>query len=664
MSKREARSFAAAGVDVDAPRAKRRKEAPATSSTSPNGKLNAGAVHMSGGGTSDAENAGDGGEDRESVREKGLQLWQTLKDAVNKDGQIASFQFMRLPSKRQYPDYYVQIKRPIALDDIKAKLEAREYASLEDVRQDIETCFRNAKRYNMKESKIWKDAKFLHKLATKEYSRITGTKEEPPADDGDEKVASEDEGGGKKKVPNLHRLLKTRLQKLVDKTDENGRVLSAEFMELPSRKQWPMYYQIIKKPQALENIFKKLKRKEYSNPTDFANDVELVFSNALEFNQEHTQIWEDAVLLREYFRKLMADLPEPYSIPAYANSGEHPTKIKLKMPAAPTQPIAAPTPTLPSSNKIVVPGTQATPSPNVQSSPRPQTNASTAPPQRRPITVTPIPLIHAKPSTPLSVSATSNPVPSSQAARAPTVAPTPPVPSATPTLQKSAHTGTLQPATFSQTTTPATYYPNAVYQQPSAAPVPSAPKAAAQPMQPPNPLAPLVPVAAVSRPSPPAANQLAHPLQHAVITTKPLGRRLILHHEDGVKIWSMWLSSNESSVVLSDVTFLNRNDEGEESSADEEQADKPEAEGDASPPKRKRGRPPRKRTKASEPSKKAKGKAAETSPGGVQVKLNGISLNGNEGGEWEVPLPPGMSVLELGAKDGMAWKIYFDRAAY
>lgn len=34
-----------------------------------------------------------------------------------------------------------------------------------------------------------------------------------------------------------------------------GRVLSAEFVELPSRKQWPMYYTIIKKPQCLDNIF-------------------------------------------------------------------------------------------------------------------------------------------------------------------------------------------------------------------------------------------------------------------------------------------------------------------------------------------------------------------------------------------------------------------------
>ena len=41
---------------------------------------------------------------------------------------------------------------------------------------------------------------------------------------------------------------------------------------------------------------------------DFANDVELVFSNALEFNQEHTQIWEDAVTLRVRLLTRTSDL--------------------------------------------------------------------------------------------------------------------------------------------------------------------------------------------------------------------------------------------------------------------------------------------------------------------------------------------------------------------
>ncbi|KAL7285080.1 hypothetical protein ACG7TL_000172 [Trametes sanguinea] len=677
MSKREARSFAAAGVDVDAPRAKRRKEAPATAtSTSPNSKQNASANdanNTAARAEALAEDAGDGGEDREAVREKGLQLWQTLKDAVNKEGQIASFQFMRLPSKRQYPDYYVQIKRPIALDDIKAKLDAREYASMEEVLQDLETCFRNAKRYNMRESQIWKDAKFLHKLATKEYGRITGVKQEAPADDADDKAPSDEEGAAKKKGPNMHRLLKTRLQKLVNKADDDGRVLASEFMELPSRKQWPMYYQIIKKPQALENIFKKLKRKEYHNPSDFANDVELVFSNALEFNQEHTQIWEDAIKLRDYFRKLMADLPEPYTIPAYATAGDHPTKIKLKMPTAPTQAIAAPTPTLPSSNSITVPGSHSGSSANAQAPPKPQvTSTATAQPPRPSTTVKSLPTTPAIPPIPaLSATSTAQTQASTSHALRPTpIAPIPVTPSTLPQAQKPTHTGTLQPATFSQTPTPNPYYPNAVYQQPLAPAI--APKSASTPIAVSS--TTVVPAAAPAtvtttaplRPSPPSTNQDTHPLRHAVLTSMPLGRRLVLHHEEGVKTWALRLSRAETSFVLSNVTFLSHGEDEEESSGDEDQEQKSPGkeveDGNASPPKaRKRGRP-RKRGKAAE-AKKAKGKAADGLTG-VQVKLNNVPLMSREDGMWESQLPVGLNVLELGERGGMVWKVYLDKAGY
>ena len=86
MSKREIRSFAAAGVDVDAPRAKRRKEAPATStvSTSPNGKADDTAP-VNGENGAGTENATVQAEDPAEVKEKGLQVWHTVKDAVNKE---------------------------------------------------------------------------------------------------------------------------------------------------------------------------------------------------------------------------------------------------------------------------------------------------------------------------------------------------------------------------------------------------------------------------------------------------------------------------------------------------------------------------------------------------------------------------------------------------
>lgn len=47
-----------------------------------------------------------------------------------------------------------------------------------------------------------------------------------------------------------------------------------------------------------DRLQKKIKKKEYASMAEFADDVELVFSNCQTFNQEHTLIWEDAEALR------------------------------------------------------------------------------------------------------------------------------------------------------------------------------------------------------------------------------------------------------------------------------------------------------------------------------------------------------------------------------
>lgn len=43
---------------------------------------------------------------------------------------------------------------------------------------------------------------------------------------------------------------------------------------------------------------KKLKRKEYIDANSFAADVELIFNNAIEYNLDHSMLWEDAHALR------------------------------------------------------------------------------------------------------------------------------------------------------------------------------------------------------------------------------------------------------------------------------------------------------------------------------------------------------------------------------
>ena len=77
-------------------------------------------------------------------------------------GRSLSNDFLSLPSKRLYSVYYSIIKKPLALDQIRLQIKSGQYKSLADIRLDFEQCFRNAKRYNLKGSQIWKDAKALH----------------------------------------------------------------------------------------------------------------------------------------------------------------------------------------------------------------------------------------------------------------------------------------------------------------------------------------------------------------------------------------------------------------------------------------------------------------------------------------------------------------------
>lgn len=68
----------------------------------------------------------------------------------------------------------------------------------------------------------------LQKLVNKEYARLTGeSPEEAKAADAenDGDPGSGDETGKKKKTPNISRILKSRLQKLVDKTADECALL-------------------------------------------------------------------------------------------------------------------------------------------------------------------------------------------------------------------------------------------------------------------------------------------------------------------------------------------------------------------------------------------------------------------------------------------------------
>ncbi|KAJ4409673.1 transcriptional regulator [Gnomoniopsis sp. IMI 355080] len=75
--------------------------------------------------------------------------------------------FIKLPSKRDYADYFVVITNPICMNNIEKKIKKEEYNSLSDMRRDIELMCSNCKTYNDDSALIHQDAITIQNYFTK-----------------------------------------------------------------------------------------------------------------------------------------------------------------------------------------------------------------------------------------------------------------------------------------------------------------------------------------------------------------------------------------------------------------------------------------------------------------------------------------------------------------
>ncbi|KAJ2736110.1 hypothetical protein IW152_001055 [Coemansia sp. BCRC 34962] len=128
-------------------------------------------------------------------------------------GEPLCLAFNKLPSKKEYPDYYVEIKRPIALDIMKSKITRGVYKAVSEFVADIDLMCSNAQTYNMPDSYIYEVAgdikRNVHALAadtiSSEATLMTPTPQiklrisQLPVDESgecaDEESASDDEPG-------------------------------------------------------------------------------------------------------------------------------------------------------------------------------------------------------------------------------------------------------------------------------------------------------------------------------------------------------------------------------------------------------------------------------------------------------------------------------------
>lgn len=73
------------------------------------------------------------------------------------------------------------------------------------------------------------------------------------------------------------------------------------FLKLVSKIQVPDYYDIIKKPIALNIIREKVNKCEYKLASEFIDDIELMFSNCFEYNPRNTSEAKAGTRLQAFF---------------------------------------------------------------------------------------------------------------------------------------------------------------------------------------------------------------------------------------------------------------------------------------------------------------------------------------------------------------------------
>ncbi|CAG8734519.1 30406_t:CDS:2, partial [Racocetra persica] len=89
------------------------------------------------------------------------------------------------------------------------------------------------------------------------------------------------------------------IETLTDETNGMTRRRATLFLELPSRKKYPYYYEQIEHPIAVNIIRQKISRDEYKTTEEFKNDVYLMFDNARTFNIEGSQVYADAEIMQK-----------------------------------------------------------------------------------------------------------------------------------------------------------------------------------------------------------------------------------------------------------------------------------------------------------------------------------------------------------------------------
>ncbi|XP_017282992.1 probable global transcription activator SNF2L2 isoform X2 [Kryptolebias marmoratus] len=126
--------------------------------------------------------------------------------------------------------------------------------------------------------------------------------------------------------PELTRTLNTLVDMVINYKDGLGRQISKGFVQLPSKKEVPEYYELIRKPVDFRRIRERVRNHKYRSVGDLEKDIFLLCHNAQTYNLEGSQIYEDSIVIKSVFesarRRIVTDEEEKETVSAsHSNNG-------------------------------------------------------------------------------------------------------------------------------------------------------------------------------------------------------------------------------------------------------------------------------------------------------------------------------------------------------
>lgn len=219
--------------------------------------------------------------------------------------------FLRLPSKKAFPDYYQLIQRPISVSEIKGHNNKSDYSSLQSLYDDFRLLRDNALQYNEQGSDIANAANLILRTVEDYILQITSPNNDVTAVD--------------RYMIELEKSEVRIMDELARYKQGRSRLVAELFIDEPSREDYPDYYNIISNPTSINTIKNQITYGRARTISAFKSIVQLMFDNALKANEENSQVVADARSLEKAFQlrvdKLIKSLPaEPHGYSKNAES--------------------------------------------------------------------------------------------------------------------------------------------------------------------------------------------------------------------------------------------------------------------------------------------------------------------------------------------------------